>query len=119
MVGMSHSEVRSIIEKSKRPLLMRCQIGVLSAEMETLAIHSETPMGDSPQENTPKEEEKEMETTTPTVEATTPTTSWSPVLRTPCDEDCQKVHRHYNFITEKEKTLTYENEVLVEQRVDE
>lgn len=37
---------------------------------------------------------------------------WSPILPTPSDEECNKIHRHYNFIhSEKDKNLTYEKEV--------
>ena len=87
--------MREIIEKSKRPLLMRCQIGVLTSEMAPLEIN--------PSENpTPlPTPEEELEVSSP----------WSPVLPVPCEEDCSKIHRHYNFITCKEQALTYENEV--------
>ena len=103
---MGHSEVKEIIEKSKRPLLMRCQIGVLSSDMAPLAINlsaEPTPLPDSVDNETPKGE-GELENSSP----------WSPVLPVPCDEDCSKIHRHYNFITSKEQTLTYENEVGLE-----
>lgn len=43
---------------------------------------------------------------------TTSSLPWSPILPTPSDEECNKIHRHYNFIhSEKDKNLTYEKEV--------
>lgn len=123
---MSHGEVRDIIEDSKRPLLMRCQIGVFPASSNSLYLrtssyrecsNSQCELSPIPESevvitsNEPSNEDSDLQIQMPTA-IESPLQTWSPLLLTPSEEDSMKIHRYYNFLQSgKEKSFTYEMEV--------
>lgn len=118
VVGKSHSEVREIVEEAKRPLLMRCQIGVFPADRSVLCLQScfsestQSELSPLPDVDLVKEApngESDLQIRLSSHDSSMG--SWSPVLPTPSEEDCSKIHRYYHVVQSKEKGVTCDMEV--------
>lgn len=111
--------MREIVEEAKRPLLMRCQIGVFPADRTALCLQScfsestqseisPIPDGDMVKKETPSSESDLQIRLSSQDSSMGP---WSPVLPTPSEEDCSKIHRYYHVVQSKERGVSCDIEV--------